>query len=117
MIKYPDGREDVKNTPYIVITSWFPAHKTPEVTKTYLESLEKYPPDEDLSEHVVTAAVTTNKFGIKVMDIYKVKQGKLEEHLTRSSMAMAMFHSIEGYEYSVRVWLTIEEAMAAVGQQ
>lgn len=59
----------------------------------------------------------TNKWGVKTMDIYKVKQGKLEENLTRSTKAMAMFHSIERYAYSIRVWLTIEEALAAVGQQ
>jgi hypothetical protein len=117
MIKYPNGREDVKNTPYIVVNVWYPAHKTPEVTKVYFEAMKKYPHDEEQSEWLVPVAVTTGKYGIKTMDVYKVKPGKLEEALTRESMLLAMFHSIEGFAYSVSVWSTIEEAMAAAGQQ
>jgi hypothetical protein len=109
--------EDVKNTPYIIVTTWQPAHKVPEVVKMYLEVLKKYPHDEELSEWVVPGAITTGEYGVKGLEIYKVKEGKLEEQLTRLSMAMAMFHSIEGYAYSIRVWMTMEEALAAVGQQ
>jgi hypothetical protein len=115
--KIPKRGEDVKSTPYIIITSWFPAHKIPEVTKVYFEMMKKYPFDEELAEWLVPAAVTTGKYGIKVMDVFKVKPGKLEEALAHLAMRAAMYHSIEGYAYSIRVWETIEEAFAAIGQQ
>jgi hypothetical protein len=83
----------------------------------HFEVLEKYPDDPELEEHVVPDAVTTGKFGIKIMDIFKVKPRKLEEALVRHEKIMAMFHSIEGFAYSIRVWMTVEEALAAIGQQ
>jgi hypothetical protein len=100
----------VKNTPYIINTSCFPGHKQPEVQKKYFEMMQKYPDDPELAEHVVPVAVTDGKDRIITMDIFKVKQGKFEEVLTRIHSAMAMFLSIEGFAYLIRTWFTIEEA-------
>ena len=101
--------------PYLVTTSLYPSEKAPEVGAKYLEALEKYPPDESLATGTVPAAVTTTQKGIKVIGISDVKDGKLEEALRRARDFMVMFHSIVGFEYTVRVYSKVEEAMSAIG--
>jgi hypothetical protein len=44
-----------------------------------------------------------------------VKKGKLEDAQTRAANIMAMFHSIQGYEYSMETYLKVEEAMGVIG--
>ena len=101
--------------PYIVTDSRYPSNKATEVGTRYLEALAKYPPDESLTTEVVPAAVTTTHQGIKVIGISDVKDGKLEEALRRARDFMVMFHSIVGFEYTVRVYSKVEEAMASIG--
>ena len=102
--------------PYIFVTTWYPSHKVTEVVKVYLEMLKKYPEDESLVETIIPAAVNTGCEGIKSLAVTKVKEGKLEEALTRTGTQMAIFHGVEGFEYSTEVWSTIEEAMAMIGK-
>ncbi len=102
---------------YIFVYTWYPSHKTEEVVKVYLEMLNKFPVDESLVEEIVPAAVKTGSEGIKTLGISKVKEGKLEEALTRARTQMAMFQSIEGFEYSIEVWATVEEAMTVIGKR
>ena len=101
--------------PYIITTSWYPTHKTQEVAEKYLEMLEKYPPDESLGEGIVPVAVTTNQQGIKTMGITEVKEGKLEEALASNRRSMVMYHDIEGFEYSVEVYMNVVEALEFIG--
>lgn len=101
--------------PYVIATTWYPTHKTTEVAQRYFEMLEKYPPDDSLGEGVVPVAVTTTPQGIKTMGITDVKEGKLEEALSRSRESMVMFHDIEGFEYSIEVYMTVVEALAMIG--
>ena len=101
--------------PYLVTTSLYPSEKAPEVGARYLEALEKYPPDESLTTQVVPAAVTTTHKGIKVFGTSDVKEGKLEEALRRAGDFMVMFNSIAGFEYTIRVYSKVEEAMSAIG--
>jgi hypothetical protein len=106
---------EVKDMPYIVVHSRYPAHKTTEVAKRYQEMLEKFPPDETLSKAVVPSSVKATEQGIAVMGISLVKEGKLEEALSRTTQMMVMYHDIEGYEYSVEVQNTVWEALAFIG--
>jgi hypothetical protein len=101
--------------PYIVTRTWYPTHKTPEVAKRYLEVLEKFPPDEKLIEPVVPASIRATERGIASIGISLVKEGKLEEALSRTIETMVMYHEIEGYEYSVEVQYTAIEALAFIG--
>jgi hypothetical protein len=101
--------------PYIITTSLYPSHKAPEVAKRYLEALAKYPPDENLATQVVPAAVKSIHEGIKVIGIGEVKEGKLEEALTRTANMMVMFHGIEGFEYSTQIYYKVEEALEMIG--
>jgi hypothetical protein len=105
----------VKDVPYVINTSWYPTHKTTEVAQKYFEMLEKYPSDDSLGEGVVPVAVTTTPQGIKTMGITEIKEGKLEEALTRFRESMVMFHDIEGFEYSIEVYMTVVEALGLIG--
>jgi len=101
--------------PYIITTSLYPSDKTSEVAERYLEAITKYPPDENLATEVVPAAVKSTHEGISVMIIAEVKEGKLEEALTRTINMMVMFQSIPGFEYTSNIHYKVEEAMALIG--
>lgn len=97
---------------YIVVKAWYPSHKTEEVEKRYMEGLQKYPPDTSLAEQVVPLAARATKDGLEVMAISLVKEGKFDQALARIGRVSAMFGDIEGYEYSITVWVTLQEAQA-----
>jgi hypothetical protein len=101
--------------PYIFTTSMYPSDKAPEVAKRYLEAITKYPPDASLGTQIVPAAVITTLQGIKVIGIIEVKKGKLEDAMIRVAEMMAMFFNIEGFEYKMERYATVEEAMKTIG--
>jgi hypothetical protein len=101
--------------PYIITTTLYPSDKVTDVAKMYLEAIKKYPPDESLGTTIVPAAVIATLQGIKVITIIEVKKGKLEDAQTRMANIMAMFHSIQGYEYSMETYLKVEEALGVIG--
>jgi hypothetical protein len=103
--------------PYIITTTLYPSDKVTDVAKMYLEAIKKYPPDESLGTTIVPAAVIATLQGIKVITIIEVKKGKLEDAQTRMANIMAMFHSIQGYEYSIETYLKVEEAMGLIGMR
>ena len=103
--------------PYIFITAWYPTHKGTEVAKRYFEQLKKYPEDPSLGETRVQAAVKVGKRGVKVINFSKVNEGKLQESLKYAGNAMAMYNDIEGFEYSVDVWVEVTEALATIGMK
>lgn len=100
---------------YIFTTSLYPSDKAAEVAKKYIEAITKYPPDTSFITPLVPAAVKTTRQGIKTIGISEVKKGKLEDQMTRTYSMMAMFHSIQGFEYTVDCYMTVEEAMKAIG--
>jgi hypothetical protein len=106
---------EVRDLPYIVTHSWYPTHKIPEVAKRYLKMVEKFPPDETLAEPVVPASIKATERGIASIGISLVKEGKLEEALSRTIQSMVMHHDIEGYEYSVEIQNTVSEALSFIG--
>jgi hypothetical protein len=108
-------KSEDKKMPYIVTTSVYPSDKVSEVAKRYLEALTKYPPDESLATQIVPAAVKGTHVGIEVIGILEVKKGKLEEAYLRTVNMMAMFHRIQGFEYTIETYLKVEEAMAVIG--
>ncbi len=96
---------------YVIIKCFYPSHKAEEVTKIYMEMIQKYPPDKSLTERVVPAAGRATEKGLETMSIQKLKEGKFDEVAKRTMASMAMFHIIEGFEYSVEIWSTLEESL------
>jgi len=101
--------------PYLITKSIYPSEKAPEVAKKYLEVLKKYPPDENLEDTLVPAAVKGTLQGIQGIGITEVKEGKLEEAITRTGKMMAMLMSIPGFEYTIEIHSTITEALETIG--
>ena len=101
--------------PYLITTSLYPTDRATQVAEKYMEMLAKYPPDENLGNELVPAAVKTTHDGVKVVGILEVKEGKLEEALNRTVNEMVVFLDVVGFEYSIDVYLKVEEALATIG--
>ena len=101
--------------PYIVVTGWYPTDIEKEITPKYLEMVKQYPFDRSLGKETIPVAVTSNKKGVKVFAVIDVKEGKLQDALNWASKRMVFLQSIKGYEYKVRVWSTIGEALELTG--
>jgi len=102
--------------PYLVVFTRWPSDKIPEVVKKAIEVTQKFPPDDSLGDQVVPNAINGNLDGMKSIAITLVKEGKLEEALTRASATVNLYASIPGFESSVEVWSTVEEAYTSIGQ-
>ena len=98
---------------YVVIKMFYPSHKAEEVLQVYQEMSKKYPPDLSLAEYVVPVAGRATEKGLESMSIYKLKEGKFDEIAKRIMSVMEMFHKVEGFEYSVEIWSTLEESLAS----
>lgn len=103
--------------PYLIVFQWYPSHKTLEVVKKSLEMMPRFPPDKSLGTQIIQSAVNTDKNGVKVISIWDIKEGKLDAAIKKVMPFYAGLHNIEGYEYSIEVWATLTEAMAAIGQK
>ncbi len=106
--------------PYIVSTSWYPTHKNDETVKIYIEALAKYPPSKMPGKLIVPVAVTTTKKGIKTMRIREIKTDdgqSLSDALKILGEMMTEFLNIEGFEYTIRIWDTISEAMRNIKRE
>jgi len=55
--------------------------------------------------------------GIKAITITNIKEGKLEEALTRSMEILRFYAEIEGLTYKTDLMTTPEEAYASVGMK
>ena len=101
--------------PYIVVRSWYPNNKADEVAKKYMEVIEKYPPDESLTKEVVPVAVNVNKDGIETISIDEVERQKVGDALNRAGRILAEFRNISEYNYEIKTWAKVEEALETIG--
>jgi len=103
--------------PYIVVTAWFPLNKATETAEKYIEERKAFPPDKSLVKELVANALKVDKNKIRSIYIAEVKEGKLNEALTRQQNAMILYHNIEGYEYTIEVCFNVVEAMGMIGMK
>ena len=101
--------------PYIITTGWYPTDLEKKITEKYFEVVKQFPFDSSLGKNTIPVAITTNKNGVKILSVMEVKEGKLEDALTWTSKRMFLLQSIKGWEYKVRVWITIGEALELGG--
>lgn len=57
------------------------------------------------------APVSITEEGIVIISIYEVKEGQLEKTYKCYSTFLYEFIMIEGFEFSVKVWMTFDEAL------
>jgi len=70
----------------------------------------KYPNDDNIAVQLCTP-VTTTEEGIVIFSVYEVKAGQLEKALGFYSKFLYEFISVEGFEFSVKMWMTFDEAL------
>jgi hypothetical protein len=100
---------------YAIMTATYPNDKIKEVTDVYLKAMAKYPDDVSLATPIVPVASRATLQGMKVIVIYEVKKGKLEEALALGAKRIAMFNDIQGYRYSIKTYTNLEEGMKVLG--
>ena len=104
---------------YLISFTKWPSDKTTEVVKRAIESNKKFPPDESLGVALIPGNATkATSDGVKTISVLNVSKGKLEEAYLRSQAIGNFFAmSIEGFEYTIEVWSTVEEAYSSIGQK
>jgi len=105
--------------PYLITFTKWPSDKTTEVIKKVIESNKKFAEDESLGEDLLPGnAIKATKEGVKTITVLNVSKGKLEEAY-RFAQAVGNFFStsIEGFEFTIEVWSTAEEAYSSIGQK
>ena len=100
--------------PCIVTTGNYPPDKEKEVLKIFDEGMKKIPVDESISVPL-GAAINVTANGIEMLSMSEVKPGKLEIALERMNRFMAMFHSIPGLRYEIKVQMTNDEYLNSIG--
>lgn len=102
--------------PHIMVTAWYPMYpaKAAEVAKKTYDAVKKFPADESIAT-LLAQGFMGSKVGIKVITIWNVKEGKLEEALTRIGEMMRFYAEVEGFTYKTELMVTPEEAWATVG--
>ena len=103
---------------HIMVTAWWPPHpaKGAEIAKKAYEAAKKFPADESLGTLLVQGFIG-DKIGTKSIAIWSVKEGKLEESLTRISDALLLYAEVEGFTSKIDLMRTIEEAWESVGMK
>lgn len=99
----------------VMSTSYFPAAKSAEVGKKYLEVLKKYPPDRSISKPILRVAVRITPDGMKAFTISEVKEGKFNEYMKLVYEQILLYSEIEGYRSEVEVFMSGTEALPLVG--
>jgi hypothetical protein len=102
--------------PYLFTTSLYPTDLNNEVIEGYFKMLKDLPFDKSLGKQTVQVAVTTTPNGVKTVSIMDVKEGKLTEAILWTYKRMTYLQDIKGFEYEVRVWTNIVEALANAGR-
>ena len=102
--------------PYLFTTSSYPTDLRDEVVKAYFKMLKEMPFDKSLGKETIQVAVTTNPKGVKSLSIANIKEGKLTEAILWTYKRMTYFQEIKGFEYKLRVWTNIVEALESIGE-
>ncbi len=100
----------------VIVTSCFPAAKSAEMGKAYLEISKQFPPDKTVSKLLVPVAVRITTEGMKSKVISEVKEGKVREFLEGVyEQILIISKKIEGYRANVKVYMSGVEALPLVG--
>jgi hypothetical protein len=101
--------------PYVMTHCWYPNHIADEVVRKYLEVMQKYPPDESIAKPIIPAAVAATKEGLEVLSVDEAERQKIGDALERNVVFMTEFRNITGFNYEIKTWATVEEALARIG--
>lgn len=101
----------------IVSNLLYPHEAGAKVAKKYLDVIKKYPANPDISKQLALCTRGT-KDGIEVLAVAEVKKGKVEDAMNRLiSQFNEYATSIEGFKWSVNVYLSAAEAFKVIGME
>lgn len=100
--------------PYIIIFTKFPTNSVEKVAQRYLELLQKYPIP-DYIKRLVPAATAASMEGHKSINVDEVKKKDLGDAMEYTTQFMIGFRDIEGYEYEIKVFVTVAEGLRYIG--
>ena len=100
---------------YLVTENFYPANKSPEVGKVYLEAMKKFPDDRSIEKPIIRAAFWADKKGIHAVSISSIKPGKVKEAMDLATNRNLMMSSVEGYVFLTHIAYDLVEGMSFVG--
>jgi len=102
--------------PYIITRSVYPQNKIDETVNKFHEVYKKYPPEEQtLTKTIIQSATKATKEGNESITVYEVDKANLGDALMQVITRMVEFRSIEGFEYDISTYLTVEEGLSTLG--
>jgi hypothetical protein len=102
---------------FIVIQAWYPVKIAPFVGQKYIDITKKYPLDKSLGNMVLPPIQAATKDGIHVLSAYECKDDKVKAMLMALAKAMLMYAELEGYQYSMEMYIDATEAYSLIGMK
>ena len=99
----------------LVTENWWPAGKSEEVGKKYLEAVKKFPEDRSISKPLVRGAIWTTDEGMHSITVSSIKPGKVKEAMDNATQQELIMSSIEGWKYNIHIAYDLAEAMPLIG--
>ncbi|MFX1497911.1 MAG: hypothetical protein ACFFBH_10315 [Promethearchaeota archaeon] len=99
----------------VVNTVYFPANKSAEVGKKYLEILKMVPPDKTLAKIIIPLAIRITHEGMKAFSVVEVKKGKFKEWMQQHYKEVLSFAELEGFKQEIEVFMSGGDALPLVG--
>ena len=103
-----------EKVPYLVIRYVCPPNLIEELVTKLMKVAPKSPPDPSIGEPVLGAIKATEQ-GYINMNIFEVKEGKLDAAFALWAKSMALLRNVEGFKHSIELWVTSEEALVSLG--
>jgi len=99
----------------LTINKW-PANKSAEIGKAYLEVMKKFPDDKSIEKPVLRGAIWTDNEGTRSISVSSIKKGKVKESMDLAMKRLLMMsESLEGFKYEVHIAHDLVEAMPLIG--
>ena len=103
--------------PYIFLTAYYPTHLTPEVVRAWYGGRKKFPPSDFPWDVPVEVASKATKKGIETVSVYKATTEKAGDALLWIMKSVVVYQAIEGFEYAIETYSTMEEGLESVGMK
>ena len=105
----------MKKMVYIMLTAWFPPHKSMEVAKKAIEIVKKVGGDKYVGKNVFPGIVMRTKNGIKGITIAEIKEDQLQAALDQANDMAQMYEEIEGLTSEITIWASMAESLTTLG--
>ena len=95
----------------LMITTWYPPHKAPEMAKLFLKTPRKVPFISKWRVFNTTGGIN----GIKTYHLIYTERGKVEEAIGEINKFFMPFYSIEGFNYLAEPLVGVSDSYKTLG--